>query len=294
MTVTAYDFTRPPPLAPDLRAKLAQWLGRANVLLAETLAGMGVSVEFRFVDISTEMPAGWLQKWSEKDLAIQVIQDEATDPSLIAMPNALAQELVGRILGDHPDKQPDPRELTAAESCIAEFLIETVVRSLKETWQGDTAIDLAIGSTEANLRRTRIFRPTEPMLVCRSIAKTPLGEFPWCWLLNNEFLARMLGLTPSTSPAGKPPSRQHLEGLVRAMRAEVEVRLGTVQLSGPQLARLRVGDVVVLDQRVSDPLRASIHGEPKFRGWAGRVGNRQAFELESEVLPRHEESRPLV
>ena len=70
------------------------------------------------------------------------------------------------------------------------------------------------------------------------------------------------------------------------MNTEVAIRLGSVQLSAPQLANLRVGDLVVLDQRVSDPLQATIANEPRFWGWPGQVGQRQAYVIDSEVRRR--------
>ncbi len=39
MTMPRHDFTQPPPLAPQLRVNLAQWLTRSNALLVELLAG---------------------------------------------------------------------------------------------------------------------------------------------------------------------------------------------------------------------------------------------------------------
>jgi flagellar motor switch protein FliM len=104
-----------------------------------------------------------------------------------------------------------------------------------------------------------------------------------------EFLTSMFGLPARPQrPLKEHSSRRQLESLVRGMQAEIVVRLGGVQLSGPQLGGLRVGDLVVLDQRVGEPLRAMVRGEPKFLGWAGRVGDRQAFEIESEIqLSRH-------
>ena len=287
MTITVHDFTKPPPLAPNLRAQLAQWLGRANALLVEMLAGMSVPVEVRFEDSSTLFPSESLSQWTDKAVAFQVSLVGADTPSLIALPNPLVQDLVNRILGDQPTTQPVERDLTPAELAIAELLVETVLKSLLEAWQAESSVNLNVGALEPNLRRTKLFRPTEPMIVCRSLIRTPLGDSHWSWLLTNDFLARMFGLPVRMQrPAGDQSNRRHLERLIRGMRAEVEVRLGCVQLTGPQLTTLRVGDVVVLDQRVSEPLSASVRGEPKFLGWAGRVGNRQAFEIESEVQPR--------
>ena len=284
MTMTAHDFTRPLPLASHLRATLAHWLGRSNALLVELLAGMSVTVELRFEDSSTVFPAESLARWSDKAVAFRVSLPGHDDPSLIALPNPFVQELVSRIVGDQPDKQSDERDLTPIEMAVAEYVVETIVKSLKETWQGDTPLELNVGDAEPNLRRTKLFRPTETLVSCRSIAKTSLGETQWCWFMTNEFFARLLGLpVRSLRPADGQTGRRHLERLIRGMRTEIEVRLGGVQLTGPQLAKLRVGDVVVLDQRVSEPLRATVRGEPKFLGWAGRVGNRQGFEIESEV-----------
>ncbi len=53
-----------------------------------------------------------------------------------------------------------------------------------------------------------------------------------------------------------------------------------------QLAHLRAGDIIVLNQRVTAPLVGEIAGEPKLRGWSGRVGNQQAFQIEAFELAR--------
>ena len=263
---------------------MAQWIGRSNALFVELLAGMSVSMDVRFEDLSTAFATESLSKWTDKSVAFQVLLAGDDAASVIALPNPLVQELVTRILGDQPDQLPIERDLTSLEMSVTEFAVETIVNSLQETWQSDSPLQLGLGNVESNLRRTKLFRPSEPIVICRSTMKTTLGESHWCWMMTNGFLARLFGVAAKpTRSADELPSQRHLEQLIRGMRAEVEVRLGAVQLTGPQLAKLRVGDVVVLDQRVTDPLLASIKGEPKFLGWAGRVGHRQGFEIESEV-----------
>lgn len=283
MTIPAHDFTRPAPAAPDLRARLGQWLSRSNALLAEIMVGMSAPVSLKFNQLSTMVASESLAQWTDKSLALQVKLSEQEASSLIALPNPLVLELVSRLIGDKPTALQAERELTAAEFSIAQFLVETIVKSLLDSWQGDSAVDLTVGDAEPNIRRSRLFRPTETLFVCRSTATTSLGESHWTWLMTHEFINRMFGLSHKQTAGEVRPSRYHLDRLVRGMRTEIEVRLGGVQLTGPQLAQLQVGDVVVLDQRVGDPLQASISGEAKFLGWAGRVGNRQAFEIESAV-----------
>lgn len=287
MTITAHDFTRPPGLAPELRTRLARWLGRSNSLLGELFGAMSVSAEFKYDDSSNVSPTESLAKWSDKSVGYETRLVGHDSVSLIALPNPLLQDLIARLIGEQQTTLPAERDLTPAESSVADFVVETILKSLNESWQDDHGIELKPGDPEPNLRRTRLFRPSEPIVVCRSTVKTSLGESYWCWMMTGEYLSALFNLpVRSTKPEGEV-SRKKLEQLILEMQTEIEVRLGGVQLTGPQLARLRVGDVVVLDQRVSDPLQASVRGEPKFLGWAGRVGNRQAFEVESVIEPRN-------
>jgi flagellar motor switch protein FliM len=285
MTIRLYDFTKPPPLAPGLRGRLSEWLGRSNALLAELLAAMPVSVTLRFEGSATLFPQESLSQWSDNAAAFRVTLRGCEAASVIALPNPLVQELVNRLLGDQPAAPPPERPLTPVELSIAALIVEKILQSLNDSWQADSPMHLDIGDAEPNLRRTKLYRPSEPMTVCRSIATTSAtstADSHWSWLLSNEFLARMFNLPPPARRAAEgDSSRRNMERLVRGMRGEIEIRLGGVQLTGPQLAALRVGDVVILDQRADEPLRASFRGEPQFLGWAGRVGNRQAFEIES-------------
>jgi flagellar motor switch protein FliM len=291
MTIKLHDFTRPAPLAPNLRTEMGRWFSRSNALLVELLAGLSATVELRFAETATEFAVESLARWTDKSLAYQVAVQGCDVPSLIAIPNPLMLELVSRVLGDQPEEVPTERDLTPAEQSIATIIAETIVQSLNDTWQSGLPAGLLLGDTEPNVRRTKLFRPTESIVVCRSSTRTLLGDSEWTWLLTTDFLAQLFGIPrPSTRSAKDQSSRQQLEQLILSMRTGLEIRLGGVQLTGPQLAALRVGDVVVLDQRVSDPLCASVHGEPKFLGWAGRSANRQAFEIESEIQPRSTEA----
>ena len=61
------------------------------------------------------------------------------------------------------------------------------------------------------------------------------------------------------------------------------VKLGQVQLSASQVAKLQVGDVVVLHQRTAEPLKACVSGKPAFLGWPGQIAGKQAFQITSDL-----------
>jgi hypothetical protein len=70
-------------------------------------------------------------------------------------------------------------------------------------------------------------------------------------------------------------------GVPPSLPITMAVQLGTAQ---PGLAAdLNIGDVVVLDQCISDPVLADIHGATKYRGYPGRIGTQRSFQI-VEVL----------
>ena len=286
MTIHPHDFSRPPSLHPETRAKLVQWLTRSNSQLAEVIAGFALKVEIRFDDCATAWPLDSLQEWSEKTVAYRVKLPQGTAICVIAVPNPLAQVLIGILLGEQPTAWPVDRDLTPGEDSVGEFLFGKIADALACSWPGDSPLELELFQREPNLRRTRCFRFKEPFIVCRSTMTTALGESQWCWILSHDFLKELFGKSRVSKKESDVSPRRQLESMARDMTTQVTVRLGGVQLSAPQLAELRVGDLVVLGQKTTEPLRAMVSGKPRFLGWPGRVGGRQAFEIASDGTSR--------
>jgi flagellar motor switch protein FliM len=109
----------------------------------------------------------------------------------------------------------------------------------------------------------------------------PFGAQEWFWLLPREGLLSLLEQSgaPATADAGIP--KPQLQERVQDLPIEVTVVLGSVDVRLSQLSNLRVGDVIVLNQRVSETMTASLGGEKKIRGWPGRMGASQAFQIDS-------------
>lgn len=282
MTIQTHDFARAPSLHPETRAKLVQWFTRANSQLAEVISAFGLEVSIRFEECTTAWPIDALLEWSDKTMAFRVKLGNAPGISVMALPSPLAQTLIGTLLGDQPKELPADRDLTPAEQSVGEFLVSKIVDSLNSTWTGDVPLDLRVNEREPNLRRTRCFRFREAFIICRATMTTAFGATSWCWLIAPELLTSLFGAKGAVQSDPGVSTRVQLESMAREMTTQVTVRLGGVQLSPPQLAELQVGDLIVLGQKTTEPLRAMVSGKPRFLGWPGRVGGRQAFEIASE------------
>ena len=89
----------------------------------------------------------------------------------------------------------------------------------------------------------------------------------------------LLGLaTRSTTVAAAAPP---IDAVVQALPIEIKVALGSIELPLAQLGHLQPGDVIVLNQRITDPLVALVNDTPKFRGWPGRNGSTLAYKIHS-------------
>ncbi|MDB4640752.1 FliM/FliN family flagellar motor C-terminal domain-containing protein, partial [Pirellulaceae bacterium] len=74
-----------------------------------------------------------------------------------------------------------------------------------------------------------------------------------------------------------------LECFAKEMKVNMSVILGGAELSFNQMSNLAAGDVVMLDQKISDPLPVWVEDAEKFKAWPGKLGKSQAIKISSTV-----------
>src|SRR5262245_2782955 len=111
---------------------------------------------------------------------------------------------------------------------------------------------------------------------------TRLGDAECRWLIPQAPFEQLAGIEWPQAPAVEETNAAATPGIVRiavALPITMSIRLGTARLPMSQLADLHVGDVVMLDQCISEPVLADIHGAPKYRGFPGRIGAQRSFQV---------------
>ncbi len=282
MSLPTHDFTRPLRLTPDLKTRSVPWLNRAHSIFAESMGSLGLTLQSQSLDQSTAWPLETLAGWTGRPLAFRV--SLAGSPTILALPNRLVQSLVLAMLGDSIPSEMTERDLSAVEVNLCELVVKTFISSLIDAWIDESSVTVELREREPNLRRSKLFRPSEPLVICRSAITLQGSEHLWSWLVRMETMQDLFGTVP-TGPAvtHSAPQRQQMESLVRAMTLPLTVKLGQTQLTTPQLAGLKIGDVVVLQQRTTEPLKAFVSGRPAFMGWPGQIAGKQAFQIETDL-----------
>ncbi len=283
-----YNFAKPGRLTAEVEQRVVGWLRAAASLAAKKVAKhLPFPLEAPFRSLEVHRPAEALAALPDAAVGYGMSLNSEAPSALVALPRALALALIGGMLGDTPAALPEDRELTVVELELAQFFVQDVlVTSLQETWPAAETIPIRLRRREPHPKWTRVFPPDDNTVVCSFAVQGPFGESGWHVLLSQKQLMAQLALgmpgAEKVKSAAPPlPEPQKLRLLAEELPVDVSVILGTVELSLAELARLSVGDVVMLNQRVSEPLPAYVSDEKRFKAWPGRVGMRQAVELDS-------------
>lgn len=282
-----YNFAKPGRLTTEVEQRVVGWLRAVAALAVKKAARhLPFPLEASFRGLEVSRPAEGLAAVPEAAVGYGVSINSDVPAALVALPRPLALALIGGMLGDTITALPEDRDLTVVEQELAQFFVQDVlVATLQETWPAAESIPFKLRRREPHPKWTRIFTPEDNIVVTTFDVKGPFGEATWSVLLAQKRLQEQLALgMPGAAKVKKTPSQPEpirLRHLVEELPVEVSVVLGTVELSLAELAQLSVGDVIILNQRVSEPLPAYVAGEQKFRAWPGRVGTRQAIEIDS-------------
>lgn len=281
MTPDAYDFRKPPP--GELERHMVKWL----TLAARQAAGIWA----RLIPYSTELKAGpvvsvtatqGLNALADDTMGLPFTTADAADGVvLLAIQRPLLLAILAGLLGETPASLPADRDLTDLESSLVGYLTrELFLTPLEKSWPG---ADVPVLAAAAPGTPRAVWRVPggDAILLSSMFLSTPFGEHAFQVLVPR--LGRWEQLA-SGDPRGKPippAPREQLEAIVREMRVDVAVVLGTAELTMRELAQLKSGDLVVLRQKVTQPLDGFISGARKFRVWPGVVGTRAAVVIDA-------------
>ena len=285
MPADPFDFQQPARLNSGDVDQLAVWM-RASCVSFDVVIKTLVAFDLR-----TSVSAIEIARWSDvsttldpSSLGLRVAVGSESRGALLVMQRPFAKLLAASLLGDCPTALPTDSELTPASKSVLEFLIESFLQALRDNWLGREPIDLRLGPAEPSLDRQRVVRADETVVVVRCRFTGPFGGQTWLWVLPADLVRGLLTcITKSESLAPSQSERRLLENLIDEMPARVTVKLGTIGLNARQIKALRPGDVLVLEQRTAAPVTVTVDDEATFLGWPGRVGTRQALQIESLV-----------
>lgn len=280
MTVTAYNFRKPGRMHSGLEQQFQVWLETACAVSTQRWKkDLPAALEISLAGSDAQRARPSLLALSEDMVGYRVtLHDKLI--TLLAWPRPLVLGIIGILMGDTVAELPPSRDLTAVdESLFLFFLRDFLLPSFVENWGGQPSLRPEIGEQIPHPRWAKLFPPEDTLLVVQFLMKGAFGESSWSLLFHRTELSS--SWHDEGAATGEPANVQtRLISHVNALPVEVSVELGAARLPLAELAHLRPGDVILLDQAVNQPLQVKIEGTDKLRAWPGRQGNRQALRID--------------
>ena len=193
---------------------------------------------------------------------------------------SLVENFFGGV-GSHP--KIEGRDFTPIEQSVIAKVVKIILSNLEDAWRPVHEIAIELLRSEINPQFATIVPPSDVVVVISFEVE-----------LENAMGTMVLALPYATIE----PIRAKLYAAFQTERLEIDqvwvsrfrdrlmetpvdmdITLGTTQLTGRQLLNLKVGDVVLLDQDEDDLLTARVQGVLKFQGEPGLVKGNKAFKV---------------
>ena len=291
--VLEYDFVRPNKLSGEqLRS-----LQRLHEAIAQN-ATMALSTYLR-INLEVNIV-------SLGELTFEVFRNSLPNPTVInvlslaplperalaTMDMKLAFSLLDRMLGG-PGKPLDRvRALTTIEQSLLDNVIKRFLDQLANGWSELTRFTPVVEAREMDPQFVQVIPSSEMVLVSTFAISAPgelePGEMCFCVpfisldgvlpRLSNQFRFASMHRDQTTAQA------TYLKRVVTDSPLTLQTILGNATLSLDEIMSLKIGDVMVLDERTNSAAKGFIKDQLRVTGRPGKLGRKAAF-LVDHVIP---------
>ncbi len=275
---TTYDF-RLAEAADDSANAFRTWMAKASQVFSEQwnrLANADGSIKTtnirtQLMDVTMESaPASNICCTFNISEHIQSIWHVSQDD---------AQEIVTELLGMSPMAEAAKRPLTNLELVLVNTFFEAIAISVRVGWLGTDSLTGSVESTMVNPKRVRLCRGKDLVITGSLQIQLDRADVTLHWVSKKEDLSGLLEQVSDRRLAvgeGNDPRE-----VVDLLPIEIIGVLGEAQVSMRRLANMAVGDIVKLNQRIDQPIVASVAGKPFFECWPGKIGKTVGLEVAS-------------
>jgi flagellar motor switch protein FliM len=283
----AYDFTRQEPtlrgqvptldmannrFANVFRATLSKMVRREIDIVAEP------TDMIKFADFHGSLPV---------PTSLHIFRIEGlVGKALLVFDTPLVFSLIECYFGGKATEEMkiEGREFTAIENRIMRKVVSASLEDLAAAWDRIHKVKMTYIRSEINPQFATIALPGDLAIVIRfkldmmeGIGGLMTVCIPYSTIepIRSKLQATMEGDQPKVGAGWK----KSLQERIQETKMEMVVELGIAQMTAERLLRLTVGDVIQLEQDVTQELVAKVEGLPKFKGRPGVVRGNQAIKI---------------
>ena len=289
-TVQVYDFKHPDRISKDqmrtmenMHDNLADQLGSVYSTLQRTV----VDVDLISVDQITY--SEYISSLHAPSCTYTINMAPLEGAAVVDLSPAVAFSFVDRIFGGGGRPLGVERELTGIEKSVIDKIINRTLKELKRCWEHIIDLDIKIMGFESNPQFIQIVAPSETVLTISLQMKildfTGLITICYPYLTLESILPQLSGQNWMDATKKKNTDTERNINLknTQQVKAPLVVILGRTDIPIRDLARLRKGDVIRLDNFINEEMAILVGDKMKFKGKPGLFKKNRAVMITSLV-----------
>ncbi len=274
-----YDFASSARVERPLWLAFHHWLEKFAELFAEQWTSFSSTpIQATPMSIDASEFETLQTRWDKPAYGIEVsYRDDATRGMFLIDRGDLLRLLMD-ILGDTSEEAVD-RSLTTVETSLCGLIFEQSASVLGQSWTEQETLNHRLGQPDSQPNRSRQFAPDKMLLTSGLEIRIGESVLNLQVVLAKDETCSLMGV--DTKTVAHNPDNKISSDKIAEVSVKVTVGLGESELGMSDLVSISVGDIIVLDQPVVEPLIVYANEQPVFRAWPGRVENQQALSIES-------------
>jgi len=180
------------------------------------------------------------------------------------------------------------REFTPIEEKMIKKVVESCLTDLEAAWAPVEPVKTHLVRSEVNPQFATIVLPTDLVIVAKfeieleQAAGMLILCMPYAMIepLRNKLTAGFQAETEDIDLTWV----KRMKEIILESTVDLQVMLGSTEITGEKLLSLKPGDIIQLDQDAADPITAKIEGFEKITGYAGVQRGFQAFRVDEKLL----------
>ena len=210
----------------------------------------------------------------------------------IAMDIGLCLSIIEKAFGGAGKSQSEIRKLTEVEVAIIGNITTIILDKLSDSWKPFAAMEWRVSDTAMEPRHLNIAADADVVLLISFTfnLEYSFGELKFCLPVSS--IDDMLGKffsdgKLSDSVAEDKESSERLRNVLRNIKVLVAGVLDETNFTVNDVVNIKEGDVLKLDNKITNNLKVSIEGKNKFFGKLGLFASKKAIQITALTHDEH-------
>ena len=205
--------------------------------------------------------------------------------AVLVLEGSLAFAFVDTLFGGKCVSQVklEGKSFTPIEVAMIEKIVKIILADLEHAWSDVYKVKMVFARSEIDPQFAGITTPADLVIAIRlSIdLENTSGEMTVCmpYSILEPIREKLSRKFQDERFEVDETWRGYIEQKIKELTVDLSCTLGTVKITGRELLEIKVGDVIQLDQKISDEVIVSVMSIPKFKGYPGTYNKKKAIKI---------------